>query len=106
MILEDDPYHKMYHRIGYSYEYPEPPKADFIDQLIKNLPPKQMLAGFDLKEALRCFRKMSRSPSPVFLSQSQIVTDKRETSTPTVEAKKGNILNYVGILLYTIINSY
>ena len=49
-------------------------------------------AGFlDLKKALRSFRarknmRDSRSPSPVFLSQSQLLAQElRETSTPLVE---------------------
>ena len=96
LILEDDPYHRMY-----SFEFPELPKREFFDQLIFTLPPKEKLIGLDLKEALHHFRnkttsssKMnrSRSPSPVFYSQSQLALRERETSTPTTQATKGKII--------------
>ena len=97
-IFEDDPYHKMY-----SYKYPEPPTADYISSLIKKIPPNHHLSGFNLKEALICYRKMNnttakpkdakqmnRSPSPVFLTQNHYLKDSRResSSTPTADAKQ------------------
>ena len=87
-IYEDDPYHQMY-----SYKYPEPPSADYISSLIKKIPPSHHLSGFNLKEALICYRKImdrSRSPSPVFLSQNHYLKNNRHgsSSTPTADAKK------------------
>ena len=84
-ILEDDPYSKLY-----TNEFPDPPSTDIINGLIKAIQPKERLVKIDLKEALRSFRKkMSRSSSPIFFSQSQITTEKRETSTPAANAKHG-----------------
>ena len=84
-IFEDDPYHRMY-----SYKYPEPPTADYISSLIKKIPPNHHLSGFNLKEALICYRKMDRSPSPVFLSQNHYLKNSRResSSTPTADAKQ------------------
>ena len=105
-ILGDDPY-----RRKYNYEqYPETslycPDVEKIEALIKTFPVPVAAAasgsgftttsgdsaGFlDLKKALRSFRarknmRDSRSPSPVFLSQSQLLAQElRETSTPLVE---------------------
>ena len=100
-ILEDDPYSKLY-----TDEFPDPPSADVINGLIKALRPKERLVKIDLKEALRSFRKkMSRSSSPIFFSQSQITTEKRETSTPAANAKKGKVLKEVTYVRITKINS-
>ena len=91
-ILGDDPYREKYD----FFNFPgDPPMHSKIDEILNKLPSSEVLVseGFDLIEALRSFRKrtMDRSPSPVFLSQSQIIKE-RETSTPLATAK-GELMN-------------